>query len=108
MKNVNRSGSFRKITLALAMAFTIMGALSAPALAHDWDNDGWRDWRAHERHEYWWRRHHPYWNGYAPGYVYAPPPVFYAPPRPPAVYVPPPVVYAPPASSFLSFGFNFR
>jgi hypothetical protein len=109
MSDANGPTTARKFILVLATAFTMMSAVSGPALAHDRDNDGRRDWRAHERHEYWWHRHHPYGYRYAPGYVYAPPPVIYAPPPPAAIYAPPPpVVYAPPAAGVLSFGFNFR
>jgi hypothetical protein len=104
----------RPLVLAGALAAALTGVASAPALAHDWDDDnGWRghEWREHEWRGHEW--HRPYFGGapsyygyygygYAPGYSYYYAPGYYY--APPPVYVPPPVYSAP----SLSLGFTFR
>ena len=106
----------RTITTVIAAVGALgMVAASAPAWAHDDDNDGWgrHEWREHEWREHQWRGG---WHAYAPPPVvyaqpryYSAPPVYYAPP--PVYYAPPPVYYAPPPvyrAPGLSIGFGFR
>jgi hypothetical protein len=84
----------RNLVLAGALAAVSAGALSAPALARDWDHrggDGWsqdRDWR-HDRDDRYWvapRYYNPY-AYYSYGYGYS-----YAVPAPAPIYVAPPSV----------------
>lgn len=73
------SAALRTAALAAAVAVTV----GSPAMAHEWNRDGWRDherhewrendWRHHEWREHEWRERQAFWGnpyGYSYGWPY--------------------------------------